>query len=170
MFPKYPFLFLILFLLTFELIAQDSLLFDRSSFKETSIAIGYNYSVLESQDKNYHLLELRFWKSQYGGGHYAIGSWYLSSEFGLNTDYFLMGLKAGVFVGYGAFILGTEMTYYTNFDQGTLRLVPFFGIGGHIFTLTFNPQIRLINKNFQPINQGQLNLTIRLFKLKLKEQ
>ena len=86
----------------------------------------------------------------------------LQTEIGINTSKFTVGPKiSGVFY-YQFIAFGTELITYTDFDNWTLRLVPFIGIGGEKFKLTVNPHLILTNKNFQPVNKGLVNLTVNL--------
>ncbi|MCC5936174.1 MAG: hypothetical protein JJU34_02725 [Lunatimonas sp.] len=155
-------LFVLLSILFYQVArAQDSLHLNKGTFKELGFIAGYNYNFEDSNSRNYHLLEFGLIKSTYNNYHHPISSSiYFSNEFGLNTKNFIWGPKAGAYVGFWMFTFGAETIYYSDFHQGSLRLVPYLGIGGHLFKLTINPHLKLINKDFLP-NTGNFNLTIR---------
>ena len=152
-----------------EVKAQDRLHLDRGTFKELGFIVGYNYNFEDSDSRNYHLVEFGLIKSTYNNYHHPVNSsFYFSNELGLNTKDFVWGPKAGAYVGFWMFAVGAEAIYYTDFQQGSLRLAPYFGIGFHQFKLTVNPHIKLNNKDFLP-NTGNFNITIRPFVLKKKK-
>lgn len=150
--------------------AQDSLTFYRPFYKESYITAGYNYSFDGPNKKKFHLLEMGLMKSSHGGYHPTNVNWGFGTEVGVNTDRFLIGPKIGGYAGHGFLILGSEFVYYTDFHESTLRYVPYFGIGNHAVKITFNPHIRLTNKDFKPVNKGQVNLTISILRLKKRQQ
>ena len=135
---------------------------DFGYYKSLNLEVGYNYSFGQPNDKEFHLLDLGINKTNYGGRHGGGYQYGIATEIGLNTHKFIIGPKvSGVF--YFQFIaLGTELITYTDFNNWTLRFVPFIGIGGERFKLTINPQVILTNKNFQPVNKGLISLTINL--------
>ena len=55
---------------------------------------------------------------------------------------------------------GAELISYTDFNNWTVRFVPFIGIGGEKFKLTINPHVILSNKNFKPVNSAILNFSM----------
>ncbi len=63
--------------------------------------------------------------------------------------------------------IGAELVTYTDFDNWTLRLVPFIGIGGEKGRLIINPHVILTNKKFRPVNEGLLNF---IYNLNLKRK
>ena len=147
---------------------QDTLSVDYSHYNETSISLGYNYSFADPNDRNFHLIETRFQKQKFGGRHPAFTTLSAGIDIGLNTNDFVIGPRVGGIIGFGGFFIGTDLAYYTDLKNGTLRLIPSLGFGYHQFRLSINPHIRLINKDFEPIDRGHVNLTIKAFKLKRK--
>lgn len=162
-------LFVFLFL-SLTLKGQDTLLIGRNDhnfYKELSISLGYNLNFGEPNDENFHQMELRIQSQKYGGRtHGAFTSLNSGFDIGLNTKSLLIGPRVGGILGYGGFFAGTDLAYYSDFENGTLRLIPMIGIGYHQFRISINPHIRLTNKDFEPINRGHANLTIKIFKLK----
>lgn len=135
------------------------------SYTQTSIAVGYNYSFSKPNPYQIHLVELEVWHAKYGPKK-GIFNWYYGSEIGLNTQGPLVGPKIGGFIGSGFIIFGGEFVYYNNFQQGTLRFVPYVGYGYNQFKVSVNPHLRLLNQEFEPVNRGQLNITVMLFPIK----
>lgn len=147
--------------------AQDTLAnVDYGHYNESAIAFGYNYSFDDSPSKKVHLIEAKFWKTHYGGRHPSFVNWHIGSEIALNTSEFVVGPKLGGSLMYGGIILGSHLVFYSNFNKGTLRFVPFMGFGSHVVNLSFNVHTRLINKEYEPVNSFHLNLTVRPFKIK----
>lgn len=159
---------LLLWINALKLFAQPQL----KAGKSTMLTFGYIYSSWENSTTDYHLAEILLVRSEYGkGSHYVALSKYAGVEFGLNTDRFTMGTKIGGAINYGPFIIGAEITCYTDFNEANLRLAPvFFGLGNHLYNLTMVPQIKVLNRDFNPTNQGQLNLTIRIANLRQTEK
>ncbi|REG86024.1 hypothetical protein [Winogradskyella sediminis] len=131
-------------------------------YESLNLGVGYSYSFSDSNKKDFHLLYIGLNKTNYGGRHGGGYQYGIGTEIGLNTKKFTIGPKiSGTF--YFQFIaIGTELITYTDFDQWTLRLVPFIGIGSEKLKLTINPQVILTNKNFQPVNKSLLNLSVNL--------
>ncbi|AXP82935.1 hypothetical protein CJ739_3876 [Mariniflexile rhizosphaerae] len=98
----------------------------------------------------------------YGGRHGGGYQYGIGTEIGLNTEKFTIGPKISGAINLMGIVIGTELVTYTDFDNWTLRLVPFIGIGGEKGKLTINPHLILTNKNFQPIDKGLLSLTLNL--------
>jgi hypothetical protein len=151
--------------------AQDSTRYewngpDFGYYDETSIALGYNYNYAEPHTKNYHLIELRYAKLRYGGRHMGMGSWFLGSDFGLNTGRFLMGPRAGVMGGMGTLILGCQLAYYSDFQSGTLRLIPILGLGNQKLIFSINGHVRLTNRSFEPIDRGHFSIIYHFYSIK----
>lgn len=147
---------------------QDSIIDLRHGFyKRTHLSLGYNFGIKDStENKRYHLLEIKFDKLQFDGYHGHSSNWYLGAEVGLNTDKFLVAPKVGGALSYGPIALGGEVVCYTNFSTSTLRLIPFMGLEFHRLRLSLNPHVSLTNKDFEFLNKGHLNITYRLIKLK----
>jgi len=135
---------------------------DYGIYESLNLGVGYNYSFGESNEKNFHLLDIGINRMTYGGMHAGGFQHGVGTEIGLNTDKFILAPKIGGVFYFMGIAIGTELIVYTDFDKSTLRLVPFFGIGGDKGRLTINPHIILMNENFQPIDEGLLNLTINL--------
>ena len=160
---------LLLIIIKFNCKGQDTLLLaqvDTNNYVELSTSLGYNYSP-EKSKKKFHLIEIRIQRQNFGYGRHG-GFSSLSSGFdiGINTSSFLIGPRAGVILGFGGICVGTDLAYYTDFKNGTLRLIPMMGFGSDRFRITVNPHVILTNKNYEPINRGHFNLTIKMFKLK----
>ena len=152
-----------------ELRAQDTLFLDKGTFKEFSFITGYNYNFEDSDSKNYHLVELGIIKSTFSNYHHPVNSsFYFSNELGIYTKNFVWGPKIGAYLGFWMFAVGTEAIYYTDFEEGSFRIAPYFGLGFHQFKVTLNPHIKISNKNFLP-NTGNLNITVRTFVFKKKK-
>ncbi len=148
--------------------AQDTLYLNTGTFKELGFIAGYDYNFEDSGSKNYHLVEFGIIKSTYTNYHHPVNSsFYFSNELGLNTEDLVWGPKVGAYIGFWMFAVGAEIVYYTNFQEGSLRIAPYFGLGFHHFKLTFNPHIKLNNQDFLP-NTGNINITIRPFVFKKK--
>lgn len=138
--------------------------------KDKSIALGYIYNSSDGATKDYHLLEIEYWHSKYVSGRHYFGiTKYAGLEFGLNTENFVVGPKAGISLNYGGIIFGLESIVYSDFKEATWRIAPIFGFGNHRFNLSISPQIKLINRSFSPTNQNQINLVIRIAALKQED-
>ena len=135
---------------------------DYGYYESLNLGVGYSYSFGNSGEKDFHLLDIGINKTNYGGRHGGGYQYGIGTEIGLNTEKFTVGPKINGVFYYQFIAFGTELITYTDFDNWTLRLVPFIGIGGENFKLTINPQVILTNKNFQPVNKGLLNLTVNL--------
>ena len=135
---------------------------DYGHYKSLNLNVGYNYSFGDPNDKNFHLIDIGINKAMYGGMHGGGFQYGLGTEIGLNTEKFTIGPKISGAINLMGIVIGTELVTYTDFDNMTLRLVPFIGIGGEKGRLTINPHIILTNKNFQPVDKGLLSLTINL--------
>ncbi|WP_299623593.1 hypothetical protein [uncultured Tenacibaculum sp.] len=133
---------------------------DYGYFKSLNINAGYNYSFGNATDKDFHLLDLGVNKSVYGGRHGGGYQYGIGTEIGLNTNDFIIGPKISGTLYYQFLAFGAELISYTNFDNWTVRFVPFIGIGGEKFKLTINPHVILSNKNFKPVNSAILNFSI----------
>lgn len=174
-----PIVILSILLLSSVLHAQDSVRQDQNAirylsykhYKESSFTLGYNYNFGDKGENGkrpepWHFVELGFWRSHVSIGHHAVmTNYYFANDFGLNTNDFMIGPKAGCFVGFFLFGLGVEAVYYTDFNSGSLRFIPSLGIFTPYFKLTINPHIVITNKEFQDLNKGHVNLTIRVFKI-----
>ncbi|MBJ6369800.1 hypothetical protein [Snuella sedimenti] len=135
---------------------------DYGHYKSLNLNLGYNYSFGDPYDKNFHLIDIGINKAMYGGVHGGGLQYGLGTEIGLNTEKFTIGPKISGAINLMGIVIGTELVTYTDFDNWTLRFIPFFGIGGEKGRLTINPHVILTNKNFQPIDKGLLSLTINL--------
>lgn len=139
-------------------------------YKETALTIGYNFNPASQNvedSKGLHFLELGLWRTHVLDAHHPVSAAaYVANDFGLNTDDFVIGPKIGGFVSFWMFLaLGAEVCYYTDFDSGSLRVIPSLGLFSPKLKLTFNPHIIINNKDFQHFGNGHINLTIRVFKL-----
>jgi hypothetical protein len=163
---------ILLLTVLYNLQAQDSLVHFRKNYKETVLTLGYNYNfgdkVDEKRPKPFHFIEIGVWRTtaSVAGHHPFSATYYLANDFGLNTNDLIIGPKIGGFVSIMIMGLGGEFCYYTDFDSGSLRFIPSIGIFTPYFKLTINPHVIITNKDFQNLNNGHANLTIRLFKIK----
>ena len=162
----YTFCTLALFFLIIPCHAQDELPIGFKLQKESSLSLGYTLNFEDADSKKFHLMEVRFQKQKYGGRHPVFTTLSSGLDIGLNTSDLLVGPRVGGIAGFGGFFLGTDLAYYTDLDKGTLRLIPAFGIGFYQIRLSINPHIRLTNRDFEPINRFQANLTVRLWRFK----
>ncbi|AHM60906.1 hypothetical protein D770_13260 [Flammeovirgaceae bacterium 311] len=150
--------------------AQDTLLFEIE--KNTGLIVGYSYNFGDMENKNradkkFHFLELGIWRTTMARAYHPVTTgYYFSNEFGLNTNSFVYGPKIGGFIAVLVLGGGCEFVYYTNFEEGSLRFVPYMGLCTHLFKLTINPHIIITNKDFEGLNRGHLNLSIRFASLK----
>ncbi|MXV14816.1 hypothetical protein [Hufsiella ginkgonis] len=133
---------------------------------QSALTLGYNYSFAEPNERNFHLAEVRVERGRTDPRHGGFGVLSLGTDIGLNTRKFLAGPRAGVLAGFMGICLGADLDYYTDFEQGTLRLVPIIGIGSNRIRLSINPHVRLTNRYFEPIDRGHINLTVRLLTLR----
>lgn len=144
------------------------------NYKETALVVGYNKNFGDKIDGErppaFHFVELGVWRSNVSTGPHPITvTHYVANDFGLNTNDFVIGPKIGGFVSVMILGLGAELCYYTDFDSGSLKFMPSVGLFTPYFKLSVSPVLTLINKDFQELNKGQLNLTIRAFKIKRKD-
>lgn len=152
--------------------AQDSLAHFRRYFQETVLTLGYNYNFGDKVDgkrpKSFHFIELGVWRtaSSAAGYHPFSTTYYFANDFGLRTNDLIIGPKVGGFFSVMIMGLGGEFCYYTDFDTGSLRFIPSIGIFNPYFKLTINPHVIITNTNFQNLNKGHANLTIRFIKIK----
>ena len=154
---------LILLILRVSLVfGQDEIPAEYPLHRSLNLNIGYNYSFGEPNDKNFHLLDIGFNKTVFGGRHGAGFEYGISNEIGLNTDKFTIGPKVRGIAYYQFIVLGLELVSYTDFDNGNLRLVPMLGFGSNKFRVTINPQVSVVNDDFQPIDNGLINFTFNL--------
>ncbi|XCF07517.1 hypothetical protein ABI125_06580 [Tamlana crocina] len=135
---------------------------DYANYKSLNLGVGYSYSFGDPNDKNFHLLDIGINNTMYGGLHGGGFQYGIGTEIGLNTEKFTIGPKISGLINLMGIAIGTELVTYTDFNNWTLRLVPFFGFSGEKGKLTINPHVILTNKNFQPIDRGLINLTINL--------
>ncbi|WP_205958035.1 hypothetical protein [Flavivirga algicola] len=135
---------------------------DYGYYESLNLGIGYNYSFGDHNERDFHLLDIGINKASYGGLHGGGFQYGIGTEIGLNTEKFIIGPKIGGVMNLMGIAIGTELVTYTDFDNWTLRFVPFIGIGGEKGRLTINPHIILTNKKFRPINEGLLNFTYNL--------
>jgi hypothetical protein len=118
----------------------------------------------------FHSLEVGLWRTTaIQARHYMAAGYYFSNEIGLNAKRLVYGPKLGGFVSFGILGLGGELCYYTDFAEGSLRFIPYFGMCTHLFKLTINPHVVITNKEFNLINPGQISLTIQVATLRKKK-
>ena len=145
--------------------------------KRADLVVGYNFHFGkkdkdDSTSQRFHFIEIGVWRTKFFvTRHWGGFGCYAMSEFGLNTKKFVMGPKIGGFLAYGPIILGTDFSMYTDFSEGSLRWIPYFGIGTNRFKLTINPHVVLSNKDFleSRLPSGHLNLSCALINLHRKK-
>lgn len=134
---------------------------DFGTYKALNLGVGYNYVGAQDGEKAFHFLDLGVNRSVYGGRHGGGFQYGIGTEVGLNTHKFVIGPKVGGVMYFQFLAFGAEVISYTDFDRYSLRLVPVFGIGGEKFRLTFNPHLKLMNKDLLPV-PGFVNLAVNL--------
>lgn len=135
---------------------------DFGLYNSLNLGVGYNYSFGDPNEKNFHLLDLGINKARYGGRHGGGFQYGIGTEVALNTENFVIGPKVNGVIYFQGLVFGAELITYTDFDNYTLRFVPFIGIGGEKFKFTINPHVILTNKDFRPIDNGLVSLTVNL--------
>jgi len=104
-----------------------------------------------------------------GGGVEPAGStYYFANEFLFNSDRFSIGPKIGCNIYIWAVFLGSEIVYYTDFDDNTLHWVPYFGFGAGAGKIFLAGHIPFYNKQY-PVNAFSVGLTIPIFNLSKKK-
>ncbi len=142
--------------------AQDSLSW--GVFRELRPQVGYVLNIESSDKTKYHFIDIGIMKVRSTEGiHPSSSAIYFSNEIGLDSK-FVWGPKLGGVISLMFLVVGAEVVYYTDFDSGSLRLIPYFGFGSHKLRFTINPNITLTKGGF-PLNSGNLNITISPFKL-----
>ncbi|MBS2100823.1 hypothetical protein [Carboxylicivirga linearis] len=149
--------------------SQDTIRISTELIKETAIYGGYSFNTGDTANKKSHIIEIGIWKSKYVTHiEPANFNYYIGTEFLIHDSQLAIGPKIGSYVGLWMFCLGTDLIYYTDFNESALRLVPYVGFGGHSFKLTFNFYANLTNKEFIYTNPLSINLAIQLKSLKRK--
>lgn len=135
---------------------------DFGLYNSLNLSVGYNYSFGNPNDENFHLLDLGINKTRYGGRHGGGFQYGMGTEIALNTENFIIGPKVNGIIYFQGLAFGAEIITYTDFDNYSLRLVPFIGIGGEKLKLTINPHVILTNRDFRPVDDGLVSLTVNL--------
>jgi hypothetical protein len=79
----------------------------------------------------------------------------------------LAGFKYGAWTNNYFFALGLNALYYTNFDEGSFRLRPEFGLGVYRVKLSVGYNMPVTNKSFYPLREAGAQVTLNwLFRLK----
>lgn len=159
-----------------SLAAQDSSFVVHKQYRETAFAAGYNYNFGDKVDgerpQSLHFAELAVWRTAGSvAGHHPVSfTYYGGSEIGLNTERFTIAPKVGGFVSVMIMGLGAELAYYTDFDSGSLRFIPYIGATCRYFKLTVNPHVVVSNKEFMGLNAGSVSLVVRLAAIRRVEE
>ena len=103
---------------------------DYANYKSLNLGVGYSYSFGDPNDKNFHLLDIGINNTMYGGLHGGGFQYGIGTEIGLNTEKFTIGPKISGLINLMGIAIGTELVTYTDFNNWTLRLVPFIGFSG----------------------------------------
>ena len=168
------FYLIVLLIYTANAFGQDSIpkrIFEWGVFKQNHLLIGYSYNYQEREKPKYHVLELGFVHSKFM--HYnesADFSYYLASEFVINKHDFSIGPKIGAYVGIWGFCAGTDLVWYTNFNDGALRLVPFLGLGSEKGKIYLSFHIPITNKDYSGIHVPSIGVTFNLIPLSKKKK
>lgn len=132
-------------------------------FKEFRPQVGYVYNIEDSDKRTYHFVEIGVMKVKYNKtNHPTSSAIYFSNELGIGSN-FMWGPKIGVLASAMLFVIGAEIVYYTDFETGSLRLMPYLGYGNHLFRLAFSPSITL-TKGELPLNPFNISMTVSPFK------
>ncbi|MCZ4408341.1 hypothetical protein O3Q51_05945 [Cryomorphaceae bacterium 1068] len=167
---RHLYTFVVALILQAVCVGQDTLFLDKGFYEELSISIGYDYSFAEPNSRNYHLIEARIQKQRYGGHHGHFGNLSAGLMVGINTDKFLVSPVVGGQFSYGPFFTGIDMAYFTDFEEGTFRIIPMIGFGSYRFRISINPHIRITNRDYEPIDRGNLTFSMRLFTIKKEKE
>ncbi|MBV6442673.1 MAG: hypothetical protein DYG98_05625 [Haliscomenobacteraceae bacterium CHB4] len=122
--------------------------------KRTDMTLGYNFYFGKRDEgdtttRKFHFVEIGIWRTRfYFHRHWGGFGCYAMSEIGLNTKKWVIAPKIGGFMAIGPIILGNDFSIYTDFSEGSLHWIPYFGIGTNRFKLTINPHVVLSNKDF----------------------
>ena len=147
--------------------AQDTLNINFGHVKETALYGGYSFNTGDTANKKSHIIELGIWKSNYVNHVEPVNfNYYIGNEFLIHDSKLAIGPKIGSYIGFWMLVLGTDLVYYTNFSENALRLVPYFGFGGHSLKLTFNFYANLSNKDFIYTNPVSVNVSFQLHSLR----
>lgn len=156
---KTTFFFINLFLATQAFSQTDTVVQQKyipSVSQHVSILAGYSFW-------HYHNIEIGVASNTFSTvGHHAYTSaYYVSSEVFIDRNP-IIGPKIGGWIsgGVGAMALGGSLIYYTDFDQGTLRLRPEIGMGIGAVKLTYGYNIPLANRSFNRINTHVISLHV----------
>lgn len=160
---------------TSSLFSQDStrsILKDYERTKETSLFLGYNYSPTDNETSNYHGLELSIYKTRFSFFRHGStgGSLYLSQEIGMASKTLIHGTKMGANLFVMGIMLGTELTYHTDYDTQVVAVSPYLGFGAPSFRFTFAWRGKLTGYDFRQLSPLNLNLSIKAFSLKSEKQ
>lgn len=135
-------------------------------FRERGVIAGYSYNFDFDSDEANHVVELGY-KGAYYINFFLTSSinYYAASDFNLRLDNFFIGPKIGGYIGFNGLIAGSDLVFFTNFGGGSLRWVPYGGLGSHAFRLVFAPHVSIINNDFQEVNPYNITLSVRLVRL-----
>ncbi|AWA28825.1 hypothetical protein HYN48_01255 [Flavobacterium magnum] len=132
---------------------------DHDFYKALQASAGYSYVGAQDGNQAYHFAEIGVNRARYGGRHGGGFEYGISTDVGLNTHKLVVGPKVEGIMYFQLLAVGAALGAYTDFDAFSPRLVPIFGLGGPKFRLTFNPHIKLRNKDVLPV-PGLVNLTV----------
>ncbi|KQT17024.1 hypothetical protein ASG31_11720 [Chryseobacterium sp. Leaf404] len=143
-----------------------------SSPSETNaVLVGYqaSFDPKKNEDdhdilKTVHIVEISYSKIyDRGGRHPASVNYYVGNDFIVNFKQFIIGPKFGVNFSASALSIGSEMSFYTDFEKFSPRLSPFIGFGVNGFKLFISFPIKFSKTEFIPVNTLNLGITVPVF-------
>jgi hypothetical protein len=134
-----------------------------------SPVIGYDINLKVRDDSlskySSHWIEIGIIKNSFfpinihGGTN--IG-YYFSNSFKVSINDFVIAPKIGIVTSVWAFMIGSEIVYYTNFSESSWRYRPIFGLGAEKFQIIITPHIVLSNEGMKGLGKSSgFDLSIR---------
>lgn len=169
-------IFIFLFFSVFFYSQNDSLRFPKPS-KSDLILVGYQASFDPKKDENdyerlktVHIIEVNYSKVfDRGGYHPASVSYYFGNDFVINFNQFIIGPKLGFNISGSALSFGSELSFYTNFEEISPRFIPFVGMGFYGSKLFLSFPIKFSNSDFVPVNKLNVGITLQIYNLNKKK-
>ena len=140
----------------------------QQAYRQWQLTGGYQFNTYEKKQSN-HIIEVGITKVSDGGGVEPAGlTYYFANEFLFNSQKFSIGPKLGGSIYFWGVVLGSEITYYTDFNDNTLHFVPYIGFGIKAGKLFFAGHIPFYNKKY-PVNEFSVGLTFPICNLSKKK-
>jgi hypothetical protein len=135
-------------------------------FRETGFIGGYRFNFGFNEDfTSNNVIELGVKRAFYVDFlRSASANYYAASDFNLNWNNFFLGPKVGGYISVFGILVGSELALYSNFNEVSLRAMPYAGLGSHSFRLAFTPHIPIFNSEMGELNNFDIFLSIRLFR------